>query len=143
VSATGPAITSSKEMVGSWLRKHVRMYSITTRKSLPPSASRRAPRIWSRHQRRSAAESNTRSASEMDVGSSDTGMGLAPSGTSVVLASLAHAVMRWTPARCSAWRSSSVFFIVSTAWGSGAAYATWNWRTCSSSTRSFSSALSS
>jgi hypothetical protein len=38
----------------------------------------------------------------MDVGGSDTGMGLTPSGTSVVLVSLAHAVMRWTPARCSA-----------------------------------------
>jgi hypothetical protein len=38
----------------------------------------------------------------MDVGSSNTGMGLTPSGTSVVLASPAHAAMRWTPARCSA-----------------------------------------
>jgi hypothetical protein len=53
----------------------------------------------------------------MDVGSSYTGMGLTPSGTSVVLASLAHVAMRWTPTRCSAWRSSSVFFIASTAWG--------------------------
>jgi hypothetical protein len=38
----------------------------------------------------------------MDVGSSDTGMGLTPSGTSVVLVSPAQAAMRWTPARCSA-----------------------------------------
>jgi hypothetical protein len=51
----------------------------------------------------------------MDVGSSDTGMGLTPSGTSVVLASPAHAAMCWTPARYSAWRSSSVFCIASTA----------------------------
>jgi hypothetical protein len=42
------------------------------------------------------AESSTESASEMDVGSSDTEMGLIPSGTSVVLASPAHAAMRWT-----------------------------------------------
>jgi hypothetical protein len=99
VSATGPAITGSKEMARSWLRKHVKIYSITARHSLPPSASRRAPRIWSRRQRRSAAESSTGSASEMDVGSSDTGMGLIPSGTRVVLASSAHAAMRWTPTR--------------------------------------------
>ena len=98
MSATGPAITGSKEMAGSWLRKHVKMYSITTRQSLPPSASRRASRIWSRHQRRSAVESSTGSASEMDVGSSDTEMGLIPSSTRAVLASLAHAAMRWTPA---------------------------------------------
>jgi hypothetical protein len=71
VSANGPAITGSKEMAGSWLRKHVKTYYITDRQSLLPSASRRAPRIWSR---RSAAESNT-------------GMGLTPSGTSVELAS--------------------------------------------------------
>jgi hypothetical protein len=32
-------------MAGSWLQKHVRMYSITARQSLPPSISRRAPRI--------------------------------------------------------------------------------------------------
>jgi hypothetical protein len=43
-------------------------------------------------------EYSTRSASEMDVGSSNTGMGLTPSGTSAVLASSAHAAMRWTPA---------------------------------------------
>jgi hypothetical protein len=43
---------------------------------------------------RSAAESSTGSASEMDVGNSDTKMGLVPSGTSAVLTSLAHAVMR-------------------------------------------------
>jgi hypothetical protein len=47
-------------------------------------------------------ESSTRSASEIDIGSSDTGMGLITSGTSVVLTSSAHAAMRWTPARCSA-----------------------------------------
>jgi hypothetical protein len=29
-------------------------------------------------------------------------MGLTPSGTSAMLASLAHTAMRWTPARCSA-----------------------------------------
>jgi hypothetical protein len=46
-------------------------------------------------------ESSTGSASEMDVGSSDTRMGLNPSGTSVVLASPAHAAMRWTPTSCS------------------------------------------
>jgi hypothetical protein len=68
----------------------------------------------------SKAESSTGSASEMDVDSSDTGMGLTPSDTSVVLASLAHAAMRWTPAQCSARRPSSVF---STAWGPGAACA--------------------
>jgi hypothetical protein len=34
----------------------------------------------------------------MDVGSSDTEMGLIPSSTRAVLASLAHAAMRWTPA---------------------------------------------
>jgi hypothetical protein len=94
VSATGPAITGSMEMAGSWLRKHVRMYSTTAWQSLPPSASKRAPRIWSKRQRRSAAESSNGSASEMDVGGSDTGMGLTPSGTSVVLASPAHAAMR-------------------------------------------------
>jgi hypothetical protein len=80
-SATGPAITGSKEMAGSWLQKHVRMYSITAQQSLPPSASRRAPRIWSRRRRRSTPESSTGSALEMDVGSFDTGMGLTPSGT--------------------------------------------------------------
>jgi hypothetical protein len=48
------------------------------------------------------AESSIGSASEVDVGSSDTGMWLIPSGTSVVLASPAHAVMRWTPSQCSA-----------------------------------------
>ena len=91
-------------------------------------------------------ESSTGSVSDMDVDNSNTRMGLTPSGTSAVLASLAHAAMRWTPARCSAWRSSSVFFIASTAWGPSAAYAacaTWNWRTRSSSVRSFSSASSS
>jgi hypothetical protein len=102
VAASGPAITGSKDMVGSWLRKHVKTYSITARQSLPPSASRRAPRIWSRHWRRTAAESSTGSASEIDVDSSDTGMGLIPSGTSVVLASPAHAAMCWTSACCSA-----------------------------------------
>jgi hypothetical protein len=50
----------------------------------------------------STVESSTGSASEMDVGGSDTGMGLTPSGTNVVLASPAHAAMRWTPTRCSA-----------------------------------------
>jgi hypothetical protein len=45
-------------------------------------------------------ESSTGSASEIDVGSSDTGMGLIPSSTSAVLASPAHAAMRWT--RCGA-----------------------------------------
>jgi hypothetical protein len=39
-------------------------------------------------------ESSTGSVSEIDVGSSDTGMGLIPSGTSVVLASPVHAAMR-------------------------------------------------
>jgi hypothetical protein len=33
----------------------------------------------------------------MDFGSSETGMGLIPSGTSAVLASPAHVAMRWTP----------------------------------------------
>jgi hypothetical protein len=94
MSATGPAITDSKEMAESWLRKHVRMYSITARQSLPPSASKQAPRTWSRRRRRSVAESSTRSAAEMDVGSYDTGMGLIPSGTRAVLASPAHAAMR-------------------------------------------------
>jgi hypothetical protein len=47
-------------------------------------------------------ESSTGSASVMVVGSSDTGMGLTPSGTSVVLTSPAHAAMRWTLTRCSA-----------------------------------------
>jgi hypothetical protein len=41
--------------------------------------------------------------------------GAHPSGTRAELASSAHAVIRWTPMRCSAWRSSSVFFIVSAA----------------------------
>jgi hypothetical protein len=94
VAATGPAITGAKDMAGSWLQKHVKTYSITARQSLLPSASRRAPRIWSRRQRRSAAESSTGSASEIDADSSDTGMGLIPSGTSVVLASPAHTTMR-------------------------------------------------
>jgi hypothetical protein len=49
-----------------------------------------------------------------------------------VLASLAHAAMRWTPARCFAWRSSSAFFVASIAWGPGAACAAWNPRTRSS-----------
>ena len=53
----------------------------------------------------------------MDVGCSDTGMGLTPSGTSAELASPAQATIRWTPARCSAQRSSIVFLIASTAWG--------------------------
>jgi hypothetical protein len=48
------------------------------------------------------AESSTGSVSEIGVGSSDTRMGLIPSGTSVVLASPAHAATRWTPVRCSA-----------------------------------------
>jgi hypothetical protein len=94
VSATGPAITGSKDMAGSWLWKHVKIYSITARQSLPPTVSRRAPRIWSTRRRQSAAESSTGSASEIDVGSSDTGMGLIPSGTSVVLTSPAHVAMR-------------------------------------------------
>jgi hypothetical protein len=63
----------------------------------------------------SEVESITGSASEIDVGSSDTGMGLIPSGTSAVLASPAHAAMRWTPVRCSAWRSSRAFLVASTA----------------------------
>jgi hypothetical protein len=47
-------------------------------------------------------ESSTGSTSEIDVGSSDTGMGLIPSGTSVVLALPTHVAIRWTPVRCSA-----------------------------------------
>jgi hypothetical protein len=35
---------------------------------------------------------------EIDVSSSDTRMGLIPSSTSAVLASPAHAAIRWTPA---------------------------------------------
>eukprot|EP00267_Zea_mays_P022203 XP_008646852.1 homeotic protein knotted-1-like [Zea mays] len=72
-------------MGGSWLWKHVRMYSITARQNLSPSASRRAPRVWSRRRRWSAAKSSIGIASEINVGSSDTGMGLIPSGTSVRL----------------------------------------------------------
>jgi hypothetical protein len=60
-------------------------------------------------------ESSTKSASEMDAGCSDTGIWLTPSGTSAELASPAQAVICWTPARCSARRSSSVFLIASTA----------------------------
>jgi hypothetical protein len=41
-----------------------------------------------------AAESSTGRASEIDAGGSDTGMGLIPSGTSVVLASPAHLAIR-------------------------------------------------
>jgi hypothetical protein len=70
-------------------------------------------------------------------------MGLIPSGTSVVLASPAHSTMRWTPARCSAWRSSRAFLVASIAWGPSAACAALNWRICSSSFLSFSSASSS
>jgi hypothetical protein len=66
-------------------------------------------------------ESSTGRASEIDAGSSDIGMGLIPSGTSVVLSSLAHSAMRWTPARCSVWRSSRAFLVASTAWGPGVA----------------------
>jgi hypothetical protein len=83
----------------------------------------------------------------MDTDYFDTGMGLTPSGTRVELASSAHAAIRWTPMRCSAWRSSSVFFIISTAWEPGAACAVWatcaawNRRTSSSSVRSFSSSF--
>jgi hypothetical protein len=117
VSATGPAMTGTKEAEGSWLRKHVKTYSIANRQSLLPSASKRAPRIRSRRQRRSAVESSTGSASEMDAGRTSVGMGLTPNGTNAVLASPAQAVMRWAPARCSARRSSSVFLITSTAWG--------------------------
>jgi hypothetical protein len=40
----------------------------------------------------------TPTALEIDDGSSDTGMGLIPSGTNAVLASPAHTAMRWTPA---------------------------------------------
>jgi hypothetical protein len=58
-------------------------------------------------------ESNTGRASEIDTGGSDTRMGLIPSGTSVVLALPAHLAMRWTPARCSAWRSSRAFLVAS------------------------------
>jgi hypothetical protein len=58
-------------------------------------------------------------ASEIDVGSSDTRMGLIPSGTSVVLASPAHEAIRWTLARCSAWRSSRAFLVALIAWGPG------------------------
>jgi hypothetical protein len=43
-----------------------------------------------------------REASEIDAASSDTGLGLIPSGTSAVLALSAHSSMRWTPTRCSA-----------------------------------------
>ena len=71
-------------------------------------------------------KSSNESTSEIDVGSSDTRMGLIPSGTSVVLASPAHAAMRWTPARCSAWRSSRAFLVASIAWGPGAACAALN-----------------
>jgi hypothetical protein len=67
------------------------------------------------------AESSIGSASEMDAGCSDIGMGLTPNGTSAVLASPAQAAMRRTPARCLAQRSSSVFFIASTTWGPRAA----------------------
>jgi hypothetical protein len=45
VLAIGSMITGPKEMAGSWLQKHVRMYSITARQSLLLSASKRAPRI--------------------------------------------------------------------------------------------------
>jgi hypothetical protein len=51
----------------------------------------------------------------MDTDCFDTGMGLTPSGTRAELASSAHAAISWTPMRCSAQRSSSVFFIASTA----------------------------
>jgi hypothetical protein len=57
----------------------------------------------------------------MDTDCFDTGMGLTLSDTSAELASLAHAAIRWTPVRCSARRSSRVFFIASIAWGLGAA----------------------
>jgi hypothetical protein len=60
-------------------------------------------------------ESSTGSASEVDAEGPYTEMGLTPSGTSAVLASPAQAAMRWTPACCSAWRSSSVFFSAATA----------------------------
>jgi hypothetical protein len=82
----------------------------------------------------------------MDVGGPGTGMGLTPSGTSAMLASPAQAAMRRTSARYSVWRSSSVFFITSTAWGPDAAcaaYAAWNRWTRSSSSFSFCSASSS
>jgi hypothetical protein len=59
----------------------------------------------------------------MDARGPDTGMGLTHSGTSAVLASPAQAAMHWTPVRCSAWRSSSVFFSAATAWGPRAACA--------------------
>jgi hypothetical protein len=88
-------------------------------------------------------ESSTGRASKIDAGNSDTGMGLIPSGTSAVLASPAHSAMRWTPTRCSAWRSSRAFLVASIAWGPGAACAALNWRIYSSSFLSFSSALSS
>jgi hypothetical protein len=89
------------------------------------------------------AESSTGRASEIDAGSSDTGMGLIPSGTSAVLASPAHLAMCWTPARCSGWRSSRAFLVVSTARGPSVAYAALNWRIGSSNFLSFSSASSS
>jgi hypothetical protein len=50
----------------------------------------------------------------MDAGYSNTRMGLTPSGTSAELTSPAQTAIRWTPARCSAQRSSSVFLIAST-----------------------------
>jgi hypothetical protein len=78
VSTTGPAMTGPKEIAGSWLRKHVKTYYISDWQSLLPSASKRAPRIWSRHRRRSAAESSTGSASETDAGRTNAGMGLTP-----------------------------------------------------------------
>jgi hypothetical protein len=34
MAATGPSITSAKDMAGSWLRKHVRTYSTTAQQSL-------------------------------------------------------------------------------------------------------------
>jgi hypothetical protein len=89
------------------------------------------------------AESSTGRASEIDTGGSNTGMGLIPSGTSVVLASSAYSAMRWTLVQCSAWRSSRAFLVASIAWGPDATCATSNWQICSSNFLSFSSASSS
>jgi hypothetical protein len=111
----------------------------------PPDQQSPAPRRWP-----GRGSGSTSGCTQSPLGKvrmySITGMGLTPSGTSDVLASPAHAAMRWTPAPCSAWRSSSVFFIASTAWRPGAAYAVcaaWNWRTRSPSFRSFSSSIRS
>jgi hypothetical protein len=38
-------MTGPKETAGSWLRKHVKTYSIADRQSLLPSSYKRSPRI--------------------------------------------------------------------------------------------------